>query len=188
MSLPRTSYLGSIKQQLPNALTLARLFFSIIVFILLVQGQYVLSFGLFCLAIISDWLDGYLARLWKVGSRFGERYDPLVDKFLVLLPLAFFTYQYAISFLYFLVIFARESVITLVREKMYNKGGKMPADIYGKIKTNLQFGLVILFFVITLWFSHVDTIFLTLVYFFVSTWTAWSGFNYLQKLQTTKRK
>ena len=40
-------------------------------------------FGLFIVATATDWLDGYLARKWKVVSGFGRMIDPIADKLLV---------------------------------------------------------------------------------------------------------
>lgn len=176
-----------IREHIPNSLTVLRLILSFVVIILLSASHFNLALIVFLVSILTDWLDGYLARKWSVKSSFGERYDPLVDKFLVLLPLLYFTYQYNINLLYFLVILVRELVITLVREKEYNAGRAMPADVYGKIKTNLQFGLVLMFFGVTIWLPSVDTFLLTIVYFIVSTWTAWSGLNYLQILNIRKK-
>jgi len=39
--------------------------------------------GLFIVATATDWLDGYLARKWKVVSGFGRMIDPIADKLLV---------------------------------------------------------------------------------------------------------
>ena len=40
-------------------------------------------FFLFVLASFTDYLDGFLARLYKEESRFGELLDPIADKILV---------------------------------------------------------------------------------------------------------
>ena len=43
---------------------------------------------LFVSAAITDWIDGYLARLWKQHSRFGAMLDPIADKAMVVIALA----------------------------------------------------------------------------------------------------
>ncbi len=71
----------------PNALTIGRIVVTPIMLILLFSESLV-GFGtalvLFILAAVSDYLDGKIARDYKVRSRFGQFLDPLADKVLVL--------------------------------------------------------------------------------------------------------
>ena len=48
---------------------------------------------LFVGAAITDWFDGYLARLWKQESRFGAMLDPIADKAMVVIALVVITGQ-----------------------------------------------------------------------------------------------
>jgi len=81
-----------LQKQLPNYLTMARLLFSLIFFIALSFYRYPdthpalldLALFLFIIAAITDWLDGALARRWKVISPFGRIMDPVCDKVLVI--------------------------------------------------------------------------------------------------------
>ena len=76
------------KENIPNLLTLGRIVL-IPVFILIlciwnsVAGHAVAAV-VFALASITDYLDGYLARKWKVVTNFGKFADPLADKMLVM--------------------------------------------------------------------------------------------------------
>ena len=85
---------------LPNQITLSRLFISIVFFVILglfdqIYGPFKfphpplpagaialldVSIVLFLLAAATDYLDGYLARRWKMLSTFGRIADPFVDK------------------------------------------------------------------------------------------------------------
>ena len=73
-------------RQLPNALTIAR-FAAIPVFVvLLVRDQDGPSWPagiVFGLAAITDQLDGFLARRWRVESAFGKVADPLADRLMI---------------------------------------------------------------------------------------------------------
>ena len=73
-------------RQLPNALTIAR-FAAIPVFVaLLVRDQDGPSWPagiVFGLAALTDQLDGYLARRWRVESAFGKVADPLADRLMI---------------------------------------------------------------------------------------------------------
>lgn len=178
--------MSKFKQALPNALTVLRLFMSLVVFALLILGQGWIALWLGLLAAVTDILDGYLARLWDVKSDFGARYDPLFDKIAILLPLGFFTVVFSFNILFFLALIAREIVITYVRESIYSKGGSMPADIFGKIKTNMQFILVLTCFLTYLSVVTIDVLFVEFLYLITTLVTVWSGYSYLQKLRTTR--
>ena len=68
---------------IPNILTVLRLFsvYPLVIFIL--EEQFFLALGIFFLAGISDFLDGFLARKFSWQSRFGQIADPVADKTLV---------------------------------------------------------------------------------------------------------
>ena len=68
---------------IPNILTVLRLFsvYPLVIFIL--EEQFFLALGIFFLAGISDFLDGFLARKFTWQSRFGQIADPVADKTLV---------------------------------------------------------------------------------------------------------
>ena len=71
------------RAQLPNALTLSRLLLIPVFVALMVDAGDAPSWpaGLvFGAAGITDQVDGYLARAWKVESRFGKIADPLADR------------------------------------------------------------------------------------------------------------
>ena len=86
-------------RQIPNAITVGRLLLALVFFVLLSWYQYQgrgspwllnVAFVVYAVALFSDFLDGYLARKWKVVSQFGRIVDPFVDKILVLGAFAFF--------------------------------------------------------------------------------------------------
>jgi CDP-diacylglycerol--glycerol-3-phosphate 3-phosphatidyltransferase len=72
--------------QIPNALTLFRIVL-IPIFVLLVlrsdRGWTVAGAVLFGVAGITDQIDGWLARRWRVESRFGQLADPLADRLMI---------------------------------------------------------------------------------------------------------
>ena len=84
MSAPAAT--ARLQQQLPNAQTLARL-----VMIPIFAGLVLTSDGgrswaaaiVFGLAGITDQVDGYLARRWRVESSFGKIADPLADRLMI---------------------------------------------------------------------------------------------------------
>ncbi len=101
-----------------------------------------LSCFLFILAGITDWLDGYLARLWKVESRFGAFLDPVADKLMVacvLILIVEFDHSPWLT-IPAIVIIGREITISALREWMAEMGqrGKVAVGWIGKVKTTAQ--------------------------------------------------
>ncbi len=70
-------------RNLPNALTLMRLFLIVPFLYFLSQQKYVDAFYLFLLAGLTDALDGWLARYFRWQSAFGTLIDPIADKLLI---------------------------------------------------------------------------------------------------------
>ena len=71
------------REQLPNAITVARVLLVLPTAWLLWNAQYPAALVLMTIAGASDAVDGWLARRWRAQSRFGEAFDPLADKLLV---------------------------------------------------------------------------------------------------------
>lgn len=76
---------GSLKRSLPNLLTFFRLFLVPISVLLILEDKLFYAFICFSVAAVTDSVDGYLARLWGVESKFGQLMDPLADKSLIVL-------------------------------------------------------------------------------------------------------
>src|SRR5580658_10206138 len=90
-------------RHVPNALTASRLVLAGVFFAMLsyyqnqstvaLHGDVVwlnIALAIYLLALVTDFLDGYLARKWKVEGTFGRVVDPFVDKVLVLGSFIFF--------------------------------------------------------------------------------------------------
>ncbi len=153
------------RRQIPNLITTARLVLAIVFFTILSWYQYggrghstLLTLGFFiCLiAITTDWLDGYLARKWKVESGFGRVVDPFVDKILVLGSFIFFAGKnfiisdpsipqpYVVKTItgvapwMVVIILGRELLVTSIRGLAEKAGLRFGADKWGKLKMVLQ--------------------------------------------------
>lgn len=137
----------------PNILTASRLGMAIVLFVLIEFNQWLACLGVFIVAAFTDWLDGYLARKWQMGSTLGRNMDPLVDKVLVCGAYIFLVAKSPQSGLYAwmaTVVVSREMIITGLRGFMENKGATFGADWLGKIKMVLQCGALIAIF----WVLH----------------------------------
>ena len=93
------------------------------------------AFGIFALASISDFVDGYVARHYNQTSDFGKFLDPLADKLLVTAcMLAFVSIDRMPCWLVFIVI-AREFAVTGLRLAALQKQRVIAAGWSGKVKT-----------------------------------------------------
>jgi len=138
---------------LPNQLTTARLFLSIILFVLIGMEAWFWCLVVFALAALTDWLDGYLARLQNLASALGRVFDPLVDKVLVcgafifLLPFGSREGQGWLTPWMVTVVVARELIITGLRSYLETIGAQFGADWLGKLKMGLQCAAILAIFV-----------------------------------------
>lgn len=179
-----------MKKHIPNALTILRfLLVPVFLFFLFVSehpNKNWISLIIFVLASFTDYLDGMLARKYKVISDFGKIMDPLADKLLVLSALLGLCWlpPFNLSKVIFFIILAREVLVTVLREVYQREGIVMAADKLGKVKTVMQMLGIIAAFI--LW-ATINTI-TPLMDILVSIWfwivaliTTISGVNYVLK-------
>ncbi len=91
--------------------------------------------GLFLLAALTDWLDGYVARRFNQVSDLGKILDPLVDKLLILAPLLALVQLQEIPAWSVFLILLRELGIAGWRVNQATVSG---ANLWGKLKTVTQ--------------------------------------------------
>lgn len=100
------------------------------------------SFIVFCIAAVTDFVDGYLARKYESVTVLGQLMDPLADKVLVTTALVMLIPLGKISAVVSLLIICREIIITGFRGLAATTGKVVAAGKIGKHKSNLQyFGL-----------------------------------------------
>ncbi len=130
---------------LPNAITIGRIAlvpaFLVSAYTDSTPGA-IAAFSLFLAASLSDFLDGYLARRSGVTTHLGEFLDPLADKLLVGAALWALVATRGFPLWLALVIAAREVVIQVLRIRVVNAGGSLPASRFAKWKTVFQIVMV----------------------------------------------
>lgn len=134
---------------LANKLTVARLFLALLTFACLWTRRpslYVAALGLYLVATITDWVDGYIARRTRSVSAFGAMADPVADKALVLGALLAFVRDPAVhapAWAVFLII-VRELVMGGLRALAAVQGKVFAADRIGKWSMGVQSTCVII--------------------------------------------
>ena len=138
---------------LANIITITRLLLIIPFGILLYNKgiQNLVPACLFTFIIITDFLDGYVARKYKQVTKFGKLLDPLVDKLLIVVTTIILIIKNIIP-IYSLYIFIRDIIIwILALTIMKKKKIVLAADIYGKTKTVLHFLAILFVLIIGKW-------------------------------------
>ena len=173
------------KSKIPNYLTYGRIFAIPLIIVLALGGDENLrwlALILYVLAAITDFFDGYLARIWGTTSQIGQMLDPIADKLLVgalLIAFAFDGTFSAIDLIPAIAIMMREIFISGLREFLGNKKIVLKVTMLAKYKTTVQMIALGLLFAepmmlnialisdIFLWVAAIMTI--------ITGWSYWQG-------------
>ena len=129
---------------LPNLLTYGRILAVPVVAALLMWGGDTarwVALGIYVVAAITDFLDGYLARKWQQQSALGRMLDPIADKVLVsvvLLVLAADGILFGGHMWAAIIILAREVLVSGLREFLGELRVSVPVTKIAKWKTTAQ--------------------------------------------------
>ena len=125
---------------LPNRITLSRLLLAIVFFVLLSHRYFNVALVIFLVAVVTDWLDGYLARKWDLSTDLGRIVDPFVDKVIICGAFIIFIHiaKDVIAPWMVIVIVAREFFVSSIRGFSESKGVKFASNIWGKTKMFIQ--------------------------------------------------
>lgn len=172
---------------LPTWLTLGRIaLIPVLVAVYYLGGRWSnpLATAVFVLASLTDWLDGWIARRYRLSSRFGAFLDPVADKLMVTTALVVTVQHHHTVWmaLWASVMIGREIAVSALREWMAEIGqhAKVSVAMIGKVKTAVQMvALGFLLYRDPLWGIPV---------FLIGEWllaaaallTLWSGFEYLR--------
>jgi cardiolipin synthase (CMP-forming) len=154
----------------PNILTICRIICApLILLILLIDGYNMMLIGLiiFIMASITDFLDGYIARIYNQGSNLGKILDPIADKLLVasaLLSLLINDVIYGIHIVPAALLIFREIFVSGLRE--YSNDKEISVSNLAKIKTTLQ--MISIIILIPSNFYNENILFLGLIFLWLS--------------------
>jgi len=202
-------------RQVPNALTGSRLILAGVFFAMLAYYQAQssaagrsdelwlnIALAIYLIALVTDFLDGYLARKWKVEGAFGRVVDPFVDKVLVLGTFIFFagknfteaaiaqnvTTITGVEPWMVVVILARELLVTSLRGSMESSGQAFGAQLSGKLKMGFQSAAILVILLYVNYRSRLDSqdLLVARVLRDIAIWgtlviTVISGLMYVQK-------
>ena len=132
---------------LPNKLTILRVilipfFVVFMLFDITGAADKWIALVIFCVASLTDMLDGKIARKYNLVTNFGKFMDPLADKLLVCTALICLTSMDRLNVIVVLVIIAREFIISGFRLVASDNGIVIAASYWGKFKTVSQMALI----------------------------------------------
>jgi len=141
---------------LPNKITMSRIFLTIIIIIILlfpfesagiylpklfvneslvVEVKYLIAGVLFIIASVTDFIDGHIARKYNLITDFGKLIDAIADKILVNSVLIILSAQGFIHPIIPVVVILRDSIVNSIKMLAASKGKVVAAIKSGKIKT-----------------------------------------------------
>lgn len=151
----------------PTKLTIIRILLSIIMILLLVfpfyevgiefpkiivgglylKSEYLIAGGIFLIASLTDFLDGYLARKNHQVTDLGKMLDAIADKTLVNSALIILAAKGFVPVVVPVVIIFRDTIVDAIKMEASSKGRVVAAISSGKIKTaTLMIGVTLTFF------------------------------------------
>lgn len=173
------------KMNLPNKLTILRMFLALVVIMILlvpfdtlgmslpkifinesivIDVRYIISGVLFIIASVTDFADGYIARKYNLVTDFGKMMDAIADKVLVNSILIILSSTGFIHPIIAVVVIVRDIVVDSIKMVASSKGKVIAAIKTGKFKTAcLMVGITLTLFYnlpFELWNVKISEIFL----------------------------
>ena len=142
-------------------------------------GHIYWALGVFILASVSDFADGYIARHYNQVSDFGKFMDPLADKVLVLSAMSMFVEWNVMPAWVLILVLAREFAVSGLRLVAVDNGRVIAAAWSGKIKTTVTMVGIIL--MMALGIPREITWLNTTVWILIAVTTLYSGAEYFIK-------
>ncbi len=165
-------------KHIPNLLSIFRILDLIIILILLEYHLNVIAFLFFTLGIVSDILDGHIARKTNAVTTIGKIIDPLADKILVVGILIAMISLFHIPYWMVIVIVAREFAVTGLRIVAINENIVISANQWGKIKTASQFAAISIL-MLNYKTIGIDILFIAVIFTVISGYTYF--YNYFKE-------
>lgn len=169
----------------PNRLSVLRIALAAAVAALIYGGvpwALITALVLFVLACFTDWLDGWMARRYRIVTNFGKFIDPVADKLLVLSTMIALCGRGSLPAWACIVVLFRELAVDGLRLIAVEQGRVIAAGKLGKIKTTLQMVMLVAYLLAEAGlFGLRHSILPELLLIAAMVMTLWSGVDYFLK-------
>jgi len=177
----RFSMAGGIPLNIPNALTILRILLIPVIVGFLVYGHYGYALITLIVAMITDALDGTIARLANQKTQFGAYLDPLADKLLLMTTFITFSLLSLVPVWGVIVVVSRDAILltgTLLARVTDTKIDASPS-VLGKATTLFQSAYIILVLIFSS--RQFDPELLTPLLYTMCILTVASGLHYIMR-------
>ena len=173
---------------LPNKLTVIRAILIIPFCIVTLTGcageaSNWISLVIFCVASITDFLDGMIARKNNMITTFGKFADPIADKLLVNSVLIIMCYKHMVPVVPVVLMLSRDIIVDGCRMMASSNGVIVAAGILGKLKTVLQIVTICLTLLNNLPFELVSLPISTFMIWFTAFVSVAGGYSYFTQVK-----
>ena len=131
---------------LPNAITIIRILLIPLFLYKMIQGEMIFATAVYLTAAITDGLDGFIARVWKLQTKLGTFLDPMADKLLITTSFLTLSVLKIIPLWLTLAVISRDFIIVIGSLLVYLIKNELiirPQPI-GKVTTFFQFSYILL--------------------------------------------
>ncbi len=169
-------------KHVPNLLSAARLLASPYILYLLWRGSFRAALLWFALAAATDFLDGFVARRYKAGSRLGALLDPVADKILLSGSFLVLGWKSIIPFSLTVFVLGRDlmilgfALIALARKTRR----EFPPSVWGKASTAAQIAYIL--FAVGHEAGFAPLALVTILGWITFGITVWSGIDYARRV------
>ena len=152
-----------MKLNVATILTFSRIAFIPLIafFFILDDGKYRdISSYIFLLALITDYLDGYIARNFDQTTAFGAFLDPIADKLLVVITIFLLagSLDSTIFIMSSLIIISREFLVIAIRQRLaeLKTNASLKVNNLGRIKTGFQMSALVFLLHSNIEFAYIN--------------------------------
>jgi cardiolipin synthase len=168
---------------LPNLLTLLRLFLTPVVVGYIIAGRYTLAASLFGVAAFTDLLDGAAARALHVTTQSGAYLDPIADKCLLSGVYLALAWAHLVPWWLVALIFGRDIYILagVAIVMLFTPLRRFPPSVWGKVSTFVQISTAVLWLARSIFATRVLEEISVAILWPCAAFTVWSGIDYTWK-------
>ena len=128
-----------------NILSFARMILAPVFAIAILRDRYAIGIIILTIAILTDFIDGRVAKIWKMQTRLGKMLDPLADKVIIIFALLVFMIKFEFPIWIGLLVISRDLILLTggILFLYRNRQKTLIPNLLGKITTFMQMSTIL---------------------------------------------